>query len=127
MQNNNIPEGYQTVMPYLILNSAERFLEFTKSVFNAAEKMKHLDDENKIMHAEIQIGGSTIMFSNASPQFPEQTAGLYIHVDDADTTYKKALEEGANSVIEPRDQDYGRSGGIVDPCGNTWWLTSPKK
>lgn len=127
MESNNLPEGYQTVMPYLILDTAEKFLEFTQKAFGATEKMKHLDDANRIMHAEIQIGGSTIMFANSTSDFSVQTSGLYINVEDADLTYKKALEEGASSIMAPRDQDYGRSGGVVDPTGNTWWITSPVK
>ena len=30
-----IPEGYQAVMPYLILKNAEGFIDFTEKVFNA--------------------------------------------------------------------------------------------
>jgi PhnB protein len=122
-----VPNGYQTVMPYLIIQRADKFLEFCKKIFSATEKMKHLNENDQIMHAEIQIGGSTIMFSEASPEFPVQTAGLYVHVADADETYSQSLNEGAKSIMAPRDQEYGRSGGIVDPCGNTWWITSALK
>ena len=127
MKNVTIPEGYQTVMPYLILENAEIFLKFSKNVFSATEKMKHLNNEGAIMHAEIQIGGSTIMFTNSTEKYSTQTAGLYIYVENADETYLKALTEGATSVMEPSDQEYGRSGGIVDPCGNTWWIVSVLK
>ncbi|HEX8376885.1 MAG TPA: VOC family protein [Pedobacter sp.] len=124
MSSIKIPEGYQTVMPYLILHQASEFLSFTQKTFNAVEKMKHLNDDGSIMHAEVQIGESTIMVGNSSEQYPAQTAGLYVHVENADESYKAALENGATSVLEPRDQDYGRSGGVLDPCGNTWWITS---
>lgn len=119
-----IPEGYNTVMPYLIINNAEGFLKFTQEVFGAIEKMKVMRDETTIMHAEIKIGESCIMFAGANEQFGVQNAGLYINVADADATYKKALEAGATSVMEPSDQSYGRSGGVKDPSGNTWWITS---
>jgi PhnB protein len=120
-----IPQGYQTVMPYLILENAEQFLSFAENVFGAKEKVKHLNSAGTIMHAEVQISDSTIMFANATEEFPVQTSGLYIHVTDADQSYQKALESGATPIMAPRDQDYGRSGGIVDPCGNTWWITTP--
>jgi PhnB protein len=124
MTNLNIPEGYQTVMPYLILRDANGFLDFTKKVFNATEKMKHISDEQLIMHAEIQIDGSTIMFAESTEDYPPQTAGLFVYVKNADETYQTALNNGATSILAPRDQDYGRSAGIKDPCGNTWWITT---
>lgn len=123
MKNPNIPEGYQTLMPYLILKNASQFLEFTKNIFGASEKMKHLNEDNSIMHAEIQIGDSTVMFAQAGEQWTEQPAGLFIYVNNVDETYIRALEAGATSILEPREQDYGKSGGIKDPCGNTWWIT----
>lgn len=123
----NIPEGYQTVMPYLIIKDAAKFILFTQNVFGATEKIRHMRDENIIMHAEVMIGGSTIMFADATQQFEERTTGLFVYVQDADETYKKALDGGATSIMAPADQPYGRSSGILDPFGNTWWITNPIK
>ena len=81
-------------------------------------------DENIIMHAEIQINGSTIMFAESTDQYKEQTAGLFLYVESADATYNLALTNGATSIAEPNNQEYGRSAGIQDPCGNTWWITT---
>ncbi|RCH55762.1 VOC family protein [Mucilaginibacter hurinus] len=119
-----IPPNYQTVMPYLILENAEDFFVFTQSVFGAAEQMRSLDDNGRLMHCEVNIGGSTIMFANTTDVFSVQTAGLYINVANADETYNKALQAGATSIMEPSNQSYGRSGGIKDAFGNTWWLVS---
>jgi len=124
METLNIPEGYQRIMPYLIIKSAPDFFEFTKKVFGAAERYKAMRDETLIMHAEISIGGSVIMFADATEMYPERTAGMFMYVDDCDAVYKKAIENGATSVMEPADQSYGRSAGICDPFGNAWWLTS---
>jgi len=121
-----IPENYNRVMPYLILEDAEGFLMFTKKLFDAVELQKVKDDTGQIVHAEIKIGDSTIMCGNSSKQWKPQPAGLYIHVENSDETYKKALGLGAESVMEPSDQTYGRASGINDPFGNTWWLTSVK-
>lgn len=121
-----IPEGYQQVMPYLILDGAAGFLTFMSEVFDAKEKMKVMQDESKIMHAEIYIGESTIMFADSSNKFLPQPAGLFIYVEDVDETYQKAIGKGAVSVMEPAEQEYGRSGGVRDQWGNTWWITSVK-
>jgi PhnB protein len=124
MENLNIPEGYQRIMPYLIIKDASAFFDFTKNVFGAEEKFKIMRTETIIMHAEISIGASVIMFADATEQFGKQTAGLFIYVDDCDSVYKKALDNGAISVMEPADQEYGRSSGVTDQFGNTWWITS---
>ena len=124
MKTLNIPEGYQQVMPYLIVPNAAAFMDFTQKVFGAEEKLKAMRDETLIMHAEISIGGSVIMFADASEQFKPQPAGLFIYVDDCDAVYKNALANGATTASEPADQPYGRSAGVKDAFGNTWWITS---
>jgi uncharacterized glyoxalase superfamily protein PhnB len=125
-QTPKIPANNQTVMPYLILRHAESFLKFTQDVFGATLLDKHLQDDGTIMHAEIMIGDSTIMFAQANQKFGESPAGLFIYVNDTDETYNKALENDATSVQEISDQPYGRTGGIKDCCGNTWWITAIK-
>jgi len=123
MKKLNIPEGYQTVMPYLIVKNAKGFLNFLQQIFGAQEKQVYpAPGGNGIMHAEVTIGDSTIMFADSNEQYPPQNAGLYIHVANVDETYKKALVEGAASIIEPQKKDYGYTAGLKDPYGNTWWL-----
>lgn len=97
-----------------------------QKVFDAKEKYKTMRDETTVMHGELQIGESTIMFADSTDQFTTQTAGMFVYVPDADSTYNKALSEGATSKMEMSDQPYGRSGGITDPFGNVWWITSIK-
>jgi len=121
----NIPKGHQTVMPYLILKNAHRFIEFTKHVFEAENTFEKLrEDGTSVMHAEINIGGSTIMFGECSDEYPTQNANMFVYVDDADATYEKAISFNAITLRAPEDQSYGRSCGVKDPFGNTWWITS---
>lgn len=119
----NLPEGYQTVMPYLILKDVNEFMDFTKNVFGARELSVHKDESGDIVHAEIQIGGSTIMMGQANKNWSVQNAGLYINVESTDSTFQRALEHQASVVMPIEDKEYGRSGGILDPQGNTWWIT----
>jgi PhnB protein len=125
MEKVKLPQGYNTVMPYLVLNKAEDFFAFTKEVFDAREKSRHLLDDGSLMHGEVTIGESTIMFGNASDKWPVQNAGLYVNVADADVTFQKALDNGATLLLEVSNQIYGRSGGVTDPFGNVWWITTP--
>ncbi len=122
---NKLPANHQAVMPYLILDDAQRFIEFTQTVFGASLLTRHMrEDGQAIMHAEISIGGCTIMFGEATPEWKAATAGLFIYVDDADKVYAAALANSATSVMPVMDKDYGRTCGVMDPTGNTWWITA---
>lgn len=115
-------------MPYLIVEGAASFIRFVTDVFGAELISRHARDEDPdlVMHAEISINGSTIMCADATAQYPPQVAGLFVYVQDADAVFKKALAAGAAVVTELADQSYGRSGGVKDPTGNTWWITAAR-
>ena len=123
MKDLKIPEGYQRLMPYLIVENAAAFFDFTKNVFGAEERSRTMRTETLIMHAEISIGGSVIMFADTTEQYAKQPAGMFIYVDDCDKVYQNAIANGAVTAMEPADQSYGRSAGVKDPFGNTWWIT----
>lgn len=119
-----IPENYQAVMPYLILKDAASFITFSERVFDAKIVLKEMRDEDRIMHAEIKIGNSTVMIAEATADYEPQNAGLFVYVKDADAAFELALELGSEIVLEVSNKPYGRSGGIKDPFGNIWWITS---
>lgn len=119
-----VPENYQAIMPYLILRDAPSFIKFAEQVFDAKIALKEMRDANKIMHAEIKIGDSIVMVAEATADYVPQNAGLFVYVKDADTAFEQALELGSEMVLEVSNQPYGRSGGVRDPFGNTWWITS---
>ena len=121
-----MPPNHRTVMPYLILSDASRFLTFIVDVFQASILLKVMDEHEKIKHAEAGIGDSTICFADAPDTYLPNPTGLFLYVWDADETYHKALQSGATALTPLQDQPYGRSGGIIDPVGNTWWITSVK-
>jgi uncharacterized glyoxalase superfamily protein PhnB len=50
---------------------------------------------------------------------------LHLHVSDADATYAQAMKAGATSLEPPSNKPYGRSGGVKDVFGNSWYMTSP--
>ncbi|KQS33320.1 glyoxalase/bleomycin resistance/extradiol dioxygenase family protein [Dyadobacter sp. Leaf189] len=126
MSTVKIPNGHQAVMPYLMLDKAVRFQDFVTQVLDGEVVSTHFqeDEPTLIKHAEVRIGESTIMFCDSRGEWPAQPANLFVYVENADETYAKALESGATSMMEPADQDYGRSCGVTDPCGNVWWITS---
>jgi uncharacterized glyoxalase superfamily protein PhnB len=120
----SLPEGHQHVMPYLVLENADGFMQFVKDVFDAEETYSMTREDGTIGHAQVKIGESTIMFAEQTAQWAAHTAGMFVYVDNADSCYEKALAEGAFSLMPPADQPYGRSSGVRDPFGNVWWITS---
>jgi PhnB protein len=121
-----IPEGYQTVMTYIIVENAEKFIDFLKTVFDAKEKLGVPRPEGGIMHTEVVIGDSILMLADATYQYRPRPAGMYIHVEDTDRTYEIALREGATSLMKPQKQSYAsRTAGVQDEFGNTWWPATP--
>ncbi|WP_343702315.1 VOC family protein [Chitinophaga sp.] len=124
MAKTNKPEGYPAVCPYFLVSDALKFLEFVKAAFDAEEIMVHKGDDGRVMHAEVRIDDSVIMFGNSTDAFPPETGAVFMFVSDTDATYKKALAAGATSRQEPDNKDYGRAAGIFDPFGNSWWITA---
>lgn len=121
---NYIPAGYNAVIPYLIIRNAAGFIEFAKAVFSATEASRHMRDEHTIMHAEIRIEDSVIMLADATEEYPPSPAGMFVYVRNADESFASAIANGATQVMPLTDQPYGRTCGVTDPSGNTWWITS---
>lgn len=118
---------YPAVTPYLIVDNAQKFIDFTEMVFDMKVRLKEMRDEKIIKHAEIEIDDSIIMCADAVGEWKAQPASFFITVKDADESFQKALDHGATIISDIADLDYGRSGGVKDPCGNTWWIASGVK
>ena len=123
IQNMQIPSQYNRIMPYMIVPNAYKFIEFMKHVFGATEQIIVPRNEEVIMHGELRIGDSVIMFADTTEQFTSRPAGIFIYVDNVDETYLKALGKGSQSKMAPAQQSYGYTCGFKDPFGNDWWAT----
>ena len=120
-----IPDGYHNVIPYLIVQGAAALIDFLRHAFDATEKERHTWPDGSIMHAEVKIGDSVIMLGEARGEWKPMPASIYLYVNDAYATFRKAIKAGAVSVMEPADQFYGdRHGGVKDLCGNSWWIAT---
>jgi PhnB protein len=124
-----IPEGYPNVTPYLVNEGVDRVIRFLRQAFGAAEKFPPMKrPDGAIMHAQMRVGDSVIMMGEASSDYPPMPSTFYVYVEDVDATYRRAIQAGAFSVTEPRDQFYGdRSAGVRDPAGNCWWIATHKE
>lgn len=123
-----IPDGYNSVIPYLIIDGAADVIEFATRAFDARQRGDRMEMPNgKIGHAELQIGDSMIMLADApgGDEGQPMPATLHVYVEDVDKVYRQALEAGGVSVQEPTDQFYGdRMAGVRDPAGDRWWIAT---
>ena len=125
MATKPVPDGYHTVTPYLVVDGGQKLIDFLKQAFGAKETFSMKGQGETIAHAEVQIGDSIIMISDAASEWKSRSSMLYLYVEDVDAVYKRALEAGATSVREPANQFYGdRSGGVTDPVGNYWGIAT---
>ncbi len=114
---------------YLRLENAAKAIDFYREAFGAKEKFRLSGPGGRIGHAELELGGTTLMLSDEFPELgirgPKSIGGtsatLHLHVDDADAMIRRAVAAGAEIVREPQDHFYGeRSGTLRDPFGHEW-------
>ena len=130
-----IPQGYNSVTPYLIVRGGAQAIDYYKKVFGATEIMRMPGPDGKIGHAEIKIGNSQIMLADENPSMgagytSAATIGgspvsLYVYLPDVDEVVKRATTEGAKLLKPVQDQFYGdRTGFIQDPFGHLWGIAT---
>ncbi len=120
-----IPEGYHNVTPYLTVHQAAQVIDFAKAVFGAEEKFCMDNPDGTIAHAEIIIGDSVIMIADANDSNPPMPSTLHVYMEDVDAVYERAMQAGATSIREPKNEFYGdRMAGVKDMSGNHWWVAT---
>ena len=133
MATKPIPEGYQTLTPYLAVDNATEAIEFYKRAFGAKERVRMEAPGGKIGHAELEIGDSLVMLSDPFPQAstspPKELGGtsasVFLYVEDVDAVVKQAVEAGATITMEVADQFWGdRFGSVQDPFGHSWSIAT---
>lgn len=119
------PDSYNSVSPYLIVDGAERTIDFLIAVFGAEELRRFPADDGGLMHAEVRIDDTVIMLADATADWPPVPGHVHVYVRDVDATYRRALEAGATPVQEPvKKEDADKRGGVLDPGGTTWWIAT---
>jgi PhnB protein len=131
MKTRPIPQGYNTLTPYITVKDAENAVKFYIKAFGAKEVGRISMPDGSIGHCEIEIGDSKIFIAEENKQWgnlsPQTLGGspvsLCLYVEDVDVVFARALKEGATVLGEmvPKDQFYGdRTGSLTDPFGHKW-------
>jgi PhnB protein len=118
-------EGAPTLQPCLHPLRAEPVINFVKRAFGAQELGRHATPDGVIHHVTVKIGNGLMEMGEAHGPYQPMPTMFYLYVEDCDALYKRALSAGATSISEPQDQPYGdRSGGVIDPFGNKWYIAT---
>jgi PhnB protein len=117
--------GAPTVQTSLHPLRAEPVINFVKRAFGAVELGRHATPEGVIRHATVKIGTGLIELGEAHGPYQPMPTMFYLYVPNVDELYRRAIGAGATSISEPKDQPYGdRSGGVIDPFGNKWYIAT---
>jgi len=133
MKTKPIPDGFASAIPYLICKDAAQAIEFYKRAFGATEHERIAMPDGRVGHAELKIGGATIMLADEFPDMgtvsPQSLGGttvrMMVYVADVDAFAAHAAAAGAKVLSPPADQFYGdRNCKLSDPYGHVWMFGS---
>jgi PhnB protein len=122
-----VPEGYQAVTPWVVVQGVPAFIEFLTDVFDAEETIRMLaDDGVRVSHAEVRINGAPVMMFDSADGWPPTPAYLRVYVADCAEVLRRAASAGSRIVTEPTEMFFGERVGRFsgDPWGNLWWVHS---
>ncbi len=122
-----------TIIPTLRYEKAKEAIEWLCLAFGFQTHLVVPGDGDTIAHAQLTLGNAMIMLgSTAEDEYgnwvksPLNFAGVntqapYIILEEIDQHYQKAIEAGAEILIEIKDEDYGgRVYSCRDPEGHIW-------
>lgn len=119
------PQGHSDLSPYLVVDGAAAVIDFMKTVFDAREMYRHPGEDGSILHAEVRIGDTVVMLSDPNAGWEARPAHVHVYVPDVDATYARALAAGAQPLQAPvRKEDPDKRGGVLDPGGTSWWIST---
>jgi PhnB protein len=115
------------ITPYVLYEDVPGALEFLSDAFGFRERLRYAAGDGTINHAEMELGGESIMLGDPGPDYVSPRRGghtdsqVHVYVDDVDAHFEPARAAGAEIVNEPSDQEYGdRRYDARDPEGHLW-------
>jgi uncharacterized glyoxalase superfamily protein PhnB len=127
------PARMHPLSPHLVCAGAAKAIDFYKKAFGAEEMMRLPGKDGRLVHAALQINGSTVMLVDEYPEMgnkaPSTLKGtavtLHLMVDDVDAAAKRAVKAGAKVVMPVADMFWGdRYGVLEDPFGHRWSIAT---
>ena len=130
-----IPPGFHTITAHLSVNGAAAYIDFLKKAFNAVEVARSPGPGGKLMHVQMRVGDSPLMFADDFCEefhLPPLAQGrlpfvMHLYVPDADAIFNQAVAAGCQVTMPISDQFWGdRYGHVKDPFGIVWAIATHK-
>ncbi|MCW5876959.1 MAG: VOC family protein [Anaerolineales bacterium] len=116
------PQNYNDLSPYLRADSAKDLIAFLEKGLDG-KVTRIFEHEGRVVHAEVMLGDSVLMLSDATEDYPAAPSILHLYVPDVDAAFKKALDAGGKELQPPQQSgDPDKRGTFSDPFGNIWSL-----
>ena len=116
------PIGWPSVMPRIFTSDIAGLIGFLRTVFGAEGELR------SGAPTEIRIGDSIILVSDGGGVREAMPAFLYVYVENADETYRRAIAAGAESIETPADMPYGdRRATVRDSWANVWQIATYRR
>ena len=124
-----------TTIPCVRYRDAPAAIDWLCLAFGFEKQLVVPDNDGGIAHAQLSFGNGMVMLGSIVDsdygrlmKQPDEigkanTQGCYLVVDDADRVYRRAIEAGAEIVLDIKDEDYGGRGFTCrDLEGHVWSL-----
>ena len=112
------------VFPGLRYQDPHGAVEWLCSAFGFERHAVHENESGDVVHAELRHGESVIMLGPSRDDAFGPRVGqgwVYVVLAEPDVHYRRAVDAGAEIVMELTDTDYGsRDYSARDPEGNLW-------
>lgn len=131
------PEVTPAVIPHLVVGDGAAAIDFYVKAFGGTELGRMPGPDGRLVHAAVQINGSTVMLADDYPEYcdgqsetPQGLGGtpvtIHLVVTDVDAAFAQAVDAGAEVVMPLDDMFWGDRYGVVrDPFGHKWSLGQP--
>lgn len=128
------------IQAHICVVNGEAAIKFYAMAFGAACTFSQKSEDNqRILHANLEIFGSEIMLHDEFPEWPVDVlspntrggASVAININlpapqEVDAIVERACRAGAEITSAPEDQFWGsRYGRIRDPFGHIWAFNAP--
>lgn len=137
MAVKSVPDGFNTLSAYVIVQNSDKAMEFYKKAFGAETVARMTGPDGKsVMHAELKIGNSMLLLTDENPQWGSRSAAsiggspisLHIYCDNADALFNRAVAAGCTPTMPIMDAFWGdRYGKLKDPFGIEWGIATHKE
>lgn len=120
------PSECHTLTPYLVVHRPDDLIDFLTKAFGASEEVKRYASNGRLTYAEMGVGDSILMITEATASNPASPSNINVCVDDVDMVFETAVKAGGTPVSNPSDTSDGERTGVVkDNTGNRWLISAP--